>query len=90
MKRIIEMMCLLIMCMILTGCAMGADPNANVEVVDPNGEPVIVIDEECSKKEERFDINGNLVGYDGGIQKKVLLLAHEGVDLTRFFAPLGR
>ena len=63
MKRIIEMMCLLIMCMILTGCAMGADPNANVEVVDPNGEPVIVIDEECSKKEERFDINGNLVGY---------------------------
>lgn len=34
--------------------------------------------------------NGNLVGYDGGIQKKVHLLAHEGVDLTRFFAPLGR
>ncbi len=63
MKRIVELICLLVFCMTLTGCAMAGDPNANVEVVDPNGEPVIVIEEECSKKEERFDANGNHVGY---------------------------
>jgi len=31
--------------------------------------------------------NGNLVGYDGGIQKKVFLLTHEGVNTSRFFVP---
>ena len=63
MKRIIEMVCVLMFCITLTGCATGADPNADIEAVDPNGEPVIVIEEECSQKEERYDINGNLVGY---------------------------
>lgn len=28
---------------------------------------------------------GNLTGYDGGIDKKVWLLTHEGVNMTRFY-----
>lgn len=31
--------------------------------------------------------NGNLTGYAGGIEKKVWLLNHEGVDCTRFSMP---
>lgn len=31
--------------------------------------------------------NGSLTGYAGGIDKKVQLLEHEGVDLSRFFVP---
>ena len=34
--------------------------------------------------------NGNLVGYSAGIQKKVFLLAHEGIDLSGFFTPFSR
>ena len=30
---------------------------------------------------------GSLTGYAGGIDKKIWLLAHEGVDLARFFTP---
>ncbi len=30
---------------------------------------------------------GQLTGYAGGIAKKLLLLEHEGVDTSRFFAP---
>lgn len=31
--------------------------------------------------------NGSLTGYAGGVQKKIKLLAHEGVDTGRFFVP---
>lgn len=31
--------------------------------------------------------NGNLTGYAGGIDKKIKLLQHEGVDTTPFFVP---
>lgn len=31
--------------------------------------------------------NGSLTGYAGGIEKKVRLLDHEGVDLRRYFVP---
>lgn len=30
---------------------------------------------------------GSLTGYAGGLQKKLWLLAHEGVDTNRFFVP---
>lgn len=31
--------------------------------------------------------NGSLTGYAGGLQKKIWLLTHEGVDMGRLFAP---
>lgn len=31
--------------------------------------------------------NGSLTGYAGGIDKKIKLLTHEGVDMTPFFLP---
>lgn len=31
--------------------------------------------------------NGNLTGYAGGIDKKIRLLEHEGVDMSKFFVP---
>ena len=31
--------------------------------------------------------NGNLTGYAGGLDKKVFLLEHEGVDMSQFFVP---
>ncbi len=31
--------------------------------------------------------NGNLTGYAGGINKKIKLLEHEGVDTSKFFVP---
>lgn len=31
--------------------------------------------------------NGSLTGYAGGIENKIWLLTHEGVDMERFFAP---
>ena len=31
--------------------------------------------------------DGSLTGYAGGIQKKVMLLEHEGVDMSRLFVP---
>lgn len=31
--------------------------------------------------------NGSLTGYAGGLQKKIQLLTHEGVELGRFFVP---
>ena len=31
--------------------------------------------------------NGSLTGYAGGLQKKIRLLAHEGVETERFFVP---
>ncbi|MDO5410594.1 MAG: methylated-DNA--[protein]-cysteine S-methyltransferase [Lachnospiraceae bacterium] len=31
--------------------------------------------------------NGNLTGYAGGIDKKIQLLTHEGVDMTKLFMP---
>lgn len=33
--------------------------------------------------------NGGLVGYAGGLQRKITLLAHEGVDVGRFLVPEG-
>ena len=32
-------------------------------------------------------VSGSLTGYAGGIDKKVKLLEHEGVDMSRFFIP---
>ena len=32
--------------------------------------------------------NGSLTGYAGGIGKKIKLLEHEGVDMSRLFAPV--
>ena len=29
--------------------------------------------------------NGNLTGYAGGIQKKIWLLQHEGVDVSKMY-----
>jgi methylated-DNA-[protein]-cysteine S-methyltransferase len=31
--------------------------------------------------------NGNLTGYAGGLDKKIKLLEHEGVDMSRLFKP---
>ena len=31
--------------------------------------------------------NGSLTGYAGGLQKKIKLLTHEGVDMERLFVP---
>lgn len=31
--------------------------------------------------------NGSLTGYAGGIDKKIKLLTHEGVDMTKLFVP---
>ena len=31
--------------------------------------------------------NGNLTGFSGGIQMKLQLLQHEGVDISRFYVP---
>ena len=31
--------------------------------------------------------NGSLTGYAGGLQKKIWLLTHEGVDMKHFFVP---
>ena len=33
--------------------------------------------------------NGNLTGFAGGIQMKLQLLEHEGVDTDRFYVPAG-
>ena len=30
---------------------------------------------------------GSLTGYAGGVDKKIWLLKHEGVDLSRFYLP---
>ncbi len=32
-------------------------------------------------------INGNLTGYAGGIDKKIKLLTHENVDMSKYFVP---
>ena len=32
-------------------------------------------------------VNGNLTGFAGGIDKKIRLLEHEGVDMSKFFVP---
>lgn len=32
--------------------------------------------------------NGSLTGYAGGLQKKIWLLTHEGVDMGRLFVPV--
>lgn len=32
-------------------------------------------------------VNGSLTGYAGGIAKKIKLLEHEGVDMSRLFVP---
>lgn len=34
--------------------------------------------------------NGNLTGYAGGLEVKIKLLMHEGVDMENFFRPTGR
>ena len=34
--------------------------------------------------------NGNLTGYAGGIDKKIKLLEHEGVDMAKVFVPVRR
>ena len=34
--------------------------------------------------------NGNLTGYAGGIDKKIKLLEHEGVDISKLFVPAKR
>ena len=34
--------------------------------------------------------DGSLTGYAGGIDKKIALLKHEGVDMTRYFKPKAR
>lgn len=34
--------------------------------------------------------NGNLTGYAGGLDVKIKLLAHEGVDMEKFFRPIER
>jgi methylated-DNA-[protein]-cysteine S-methyltransferase len=31
--------------------------------------------------------NGSLTGYAGGIDKKIKLLAHEGVDMSHLYVP---
>ena len=31
--------------------------------------------------------NGNLIGYGGGIEMKIKLLKHEGLDMSGFYAP---
>ncbi|MDD7476786.1 MAG: MGMT family protein, partial [Desulfovibrio sp.] len=33
---------------------------------------------------------GSLTAYAGGIEKKIWLLTHEGVDMKRFFVPKGK
>ncbi len=35
-------------------------------------------------------VNGNLTGYAGGLEVKIKLLAHEGVDMEKFSRPIGR
>ena len=32
-------------------------------------------------------VNGNLTGYAGGLEVKIKLLTHEGVDMEKFFRP---
>lgn len=34
--------------------------------------------------------SGSLTGYAGGMEKKIWLLSHEGVDMTRLSVPKGR
>ena len=34
--------------------------------------------------------NGNLTGYAGGLEVKIKLLTHEGVDMEKFSRPIGR
>ena len=34
--------------------------------------------------------SGSLTGYAGGIDKKIALLKHEGVDMTHYFIPKNR
>jgi methylated-DNA-[protein]-cysteine S-methyltransferase len=31
--------------------------------------------------------NGSLTGYAGGLDKKIALLKHEGVDMSQLFVP---
>ncbi|MEE0443023.1 MAG: MGMT family protein, partial [Acutalibacteraceae bacterium] len=31
--------------------------------------------------------SGNLTGYAGGIDKKIFLLKHEGIDTEKFYVP---
>lgn len=35
-------------------------------------------------------VGGNLTGYDGGIDIKIKLLSHEGVNMEKFFTPQKR
>ena len=35
-------------------------------------------------------VNGNLTGYAGGLEVKIKLLTHEGVDMEKFSRPIGR
>ena len=42
------------------------------------------------KQDRVVGTNGSLTGYAGGIDKKIALLKHEGVDMTRYFKPKAR
>ena len=35
-------------------------------------------------------VNGNLTGYAGGLEVKIKLLTHEGVNMEKFFRPIER
>ena len=33
--------------------------------------------------------SGNLKGYPAGVEKKIWLMRHEGIDPSRFYSPAG-
>ncbi len=63
MKRVSTIIAILLLCISMTACATGVPGGNPVKDIDPYSEPVIVVDEETVERQERYDSEGNHVGY---------------------------
>ena len=64
MKRFLSMIAILVLCTSMTACAMTGTPSGNQgEKIDPYSEPIIVVNENEVERQNRYDAEGNHVGY---------------------------
>ena len=63
MKIILRITYILMLCIFMTACAVGVPSENRGEGIDPNSNPVIVVDDETIVRKERYDADGNYVGY---------------------------
>ena len=63
MKRIQTMIAISLLCMFMTACATGTPSGKPVKDIDPYSEPIIVMNEEEVERQNRYDSEGNHVGY---------------------------